>query len=100
MSRQLTVPEAMTLGYFPARILPDGRCAGLMRMIYTIGLCVGLTEDGVSEGRYCFEAEDAGGAVVALATWDGTGDPEGDWIKWKGLPAERRNPNYKRGQHT
>lgn len=66
-----------------------GLCA-TTRMLYTWGLVIGLDAAG-SLGRYCFETEEE--AVAALNAWDGTGDPAGNWIKYKGIGGERSNPN-------
>jgi hypothetical protein len=88
---QLTVEQAAELGYFPARIMPSGECAGIRRMIFTWSLCLGLDECGFRT-RFCYD--DGGDAIIALATWDGAGDPPGNWIKEKGY-GERTNPNYK-----
>lgn len=88
--RQLTVRQAEAMGYKPARILPDGRCTGIMKMLFTYGLFVGLDEYGTST-RFCYDSRKE--AEQALATWDGQGDPPGNWIKQK--PEDRMNPNYK-----
>lgn len=68
-------------GYQGVRQLPDGRWIGVMEFIYTVGLCVGLAEDGYMY-RYCYGSGSA--ALAATAEWDGVGDPPGPWIKLKG----------------
>lgn len=69
----------------------DGRgWCGLMRFLYTTGLCYGMNEYGL-EGRYCFESYS--GALVALDNWNGVGDPDGDWIVHKGKDGEWGNSN-------
>lgn len=70
-----------TQGYPYTREVEGRGWCGVMRMAFTVGLFYGLDEHSY-EGRYCFEnfAE----AVIALAAWDGKGDPDGDWIKHKG----------------
>ena len=87
---QITVSEANDLGYTPARILPNGKYAWIMRMLYTFGLYVSLDEEGTST-RYCYHTWEE--AELALKTWDGENDPPGNWIKQK--PEGRNNPNYK-----
>lgn len=87
---ELTPKEAEAYGYKPAKLLADGRCAGILNMIYTVGLFVGMDEIG-PRSRYCYHTRHE--AEEALALWDGTGDPPGNWIKQK--PEERMNPNYK-----
>ena len=76
----LTVDEAQLLGYRPARIMPDGSCAGVMRMNFTWGLFVDITEE-CNGGRYCYGTRED--AEAALYAWDGVGDPPGLWIKRK-----------------
>lgn len=78
-------------GYMPLREVEGRGLCGIRRMLYTVGLFYGLTNDSY-EGRYCYEtfAE----AVIGLFTWDGKSDPDGDWIKHKGQIGEYSNPNY------
>lgn len=83
----LTPDQSDALGYFHSRLLPSGEMAGLQAMITTTGLFVGIDADAY-ERRYCFEH--AADAAFALATWDGTGDPPGPWIKEK--PSNRLGP--------
>lgn len=83
---ELTRMDYVCLRYVPGR----GVCA-LGRMGFTMGLFYGLDFDRY-QGRYCFESKFE--ALQALITWDGTGDPPGDWIKHKG-DREYSNPNYK-----
>lgn len=83
--------ELQALGYACPRQLPDGRWIGLMPMLYTTGLFVGLDEVGYSY-RYCYE--DAAAALADLATWDGEGDPPGPWIKRKGRGGDLLNPRW------
>jgi hypothetical protein len=87
--RQLTGKQAESLGYSPARVLPSGETAGVMRMLYTTGLFVGITRH-FWRTRFCYETTTD--AVAALQTWDGYGDPPGPWIKEKG-GVERSNPS-------
>lgn len=68
------------MGFQSLREMPDGRIAGLQRMIFTVGLFVGLS-DVLYDQRYCYEYH--ADALKALETWDGTGDPPGPWIKEK-----------------
>lgn len=69
------------MGYTGVRQLPDGRWVGVIRMAYTVGLCVGLNDAGY-EYRYCYQRY--ADAVCAAEQWDGQGDPPGPWIKLKG----------------
>lgn len=77
-------------GYDGVRQLPDGTWIGILPMIMTFGLFVGLQEYGY-ERRYCYEhGEDA---WTACQEWDGKGDPPGPWIKEK--PSDRLGPGIK-----
>lgn len=77
-------------GYLNIKINKAGIC-GLMRFIFTTGLCYGLNEHGY-KGRYCFES--LADAKEALDKWDGSEHPTGDWIKHKGAGKEDfSNPN-------
>ncbi len=77
-------------GYsFIVRIPGRGVCA-IARQIHTVGLFYGMEKD-YYQGRYCYET--LAEALQALVTWDGAGDPPGDWIKHKGI-IEYSNPNY------
>lgn len=87
---QLTKEQAEGLGYKPARVLPSGECAGVMNMMFTAGLFVGL--GNFYRTRFCYPTR--ADAEKALAEWDGLGDPPGPWIKEKGS-ADRSNPNSK-----
>lgn len=95
MSRQLTVEEAEALGYKPARVLATGKTAGVIRMIYTHALYVGINDWG-TDRRFCYPDRES--AVFALETWDGRGDPPGPWLKEKGDSVERRNPLWSKEQ--
>lgn len=89
----LTVKQANSLGYFPARVLPNGETVGIVRMNFTFGLFVGIDRLG-NRGRYCYPTRQD--AIEAMEKWDGTGDPPGPWIKRKvaGMP-EATGPGYK-----
>lgn len=67
-------------GYLFVRQLPTGEWAGLMRMLYTTGLYVGLDETSWKT-RFCYE--NAPDALIALQAWDGEGFPPGYWVKQK-----------------
>jgi len=82
---QIVALEA--IGYEAVRRLPDGRLAGVSRLLFTFSLHVGLAEEDY-EGRYCYER--MADALEACAAWDGRGDPPGPWIKAKGFPGGDR----------
>lgn len=64
-------------GYTHVRQLPDGTWAGLVSLIYTTGLCVGLTEIGWTR-RFCFE--DRKMAISELAKLTSVDDEPVGWI--------------------
>lgn len=74
-------------GYTDLKII-NGKICGIHRFIFTTGLVVGLDEIGY-EGRYCYETKSE--ALTDLESWDGNGDPSGDWIKYKGSKGEYSN---------
>lgn len=76
-------------GYHHIKELSTGQLAAIQKFVFTCGLIVGLDIAGYS-GRYCYENERD--AKLALEVWDGTGDPSGPWIKFKGLGVERLGP--------
>lgn len=43
------------LGYVGARRLPDGTYVGLLRLMFTMAICVGVSEFTSYTRRYCFE---------------------------------------------
>jgi hypothetical protein len=85
--------ELLKNGYIHLIYVSGRGICGIQRMAFTVGLFYGLGEFDY-RGRYCFES--ISDAVVALFTWDGAGDPAGDWIKHKGEGGEYSNPNYKK----
>jgi hypothetical protein len=75
-------PESFKLwlerqGYTHVRELPDGSFAGLARLMYTTGLCVGLSADSWTS-RYCFENEDE--AISELEKLQGRDDVPTGWV--------------------
>lgn len=76
-------------GYAPFKMLDTREWAGVMNMVYTCGLFVGIKEFGYRT-RYCYETRRE--AEAALEAWNGDGDPPGMWIKQK--PEDRLNPAW------
>jgi hypothetical protein len=83
----MTEDEVNELGYSPARLLSTGEWAGIMNMLYTTGLFIGITPIGYRT-RFCFPTRKQ--AEEALNQWDGNGFPPGFWIKQK--PENINNP--------
>jgi hypothetical protein len=78
-------------GFLVLRLLPNGRIAGLLPMIFTVGVAVDVEADGTYSSRWCYP--DLASAAQGLLDWDGTGDPPGPWLKHKGAPGgDRSNP--------
>ena len=78
-------------GYFEVRQVEGRGYCALMRMMFTIGLFVGMDKYGYL-GRYCYP--DLRSALDAMREWDGMNDPPGPWIKYKGMGGDRINPRY------
>lgn len=84
-------------GYDPVRAFvpphPSGAdrilYCGVLKMIFTGRLCVGLDRTG---WECCYDYHTVEEAIVALSCWDGNGDPPGMWIKMKGAGPERLGP--------
>lgn len=74
-------------GYlFPREVPGRGVCV-VCPLLFTSAILVGIDAIGVGR-RYCYQTTEE--AAVALAAWDGLGDPPGRWIKEK--PGDRRGP--------
>lgn len=86
----LTSVRYSELGYSNVRVFNDGRVAGLMRFVHTVGLCVGIEDDGSYLLRYCYASYSE--AAIALLQWNGDSDPPGRWIKKKGNGFDELGP--------
>lgn len=86
-------------GYFFLRVVEGRGICGLLRFMFTVGLCEGIATDGFSsyEGRWCYPIKYSEDALMALVVWDGKNDPLGQWIKYKGKRGEysRKTEPYK-----
>lgn len=72
-------------GYFEIREIKGAGLCALMRFVFTIGLVVNIDDAGY-ERRCCYsELRDA---LDDINSWNGTGHPEGPWIKCKGIYGE------------
>lgn len=78
-------------GYRDFRRLEGRGWCALHDYIHTCGIVVGLTEWSY-EGRYCFASSNE--ARDAFLAWDGRGDPDGPWLKWKSAAGERLGPGW------
>jgi hypothetical protein len=81
-------------GYFELRVIEGCGICGLMKFLFTTGLCEGIATNGFDsfEGRWCYPHEYLLDSIMALKVWDGKKDPKGRWIKYKGRKAEYGNP--------
>ncbi|WP_019584534.1 hypothetical protein [Thioalkalivibrio sp. ALE16] len=69
-------------GYLRVRALPDGSYAGLVPLLYTVGLCLGVQEGGYTH-RYCYEDPAlAQKALDALESSDA--EPLDGWVARRG----------------
>lgn len=83
----MTEEEIAKEGYTPNRILPTGERAGVIDMLFTTALAVGIDKIGYRT-RFCFPTRAE--AEKALKEWSGTGFPPGFWVKQK--PEDMPNP--------
>ena len=77
-----------TEGYYEIRNIDGQGLCGLRKFAFTTGLIIGIGQL-TYVGRYCFPSEQD--ALNALNDWNGTGDPLGNWIKYKGFGGDREN---------
>lgn len=78
-----TVPAEWRSEILASRVIA-GKLCGVQRFLFTVGLLVNLRFDGQTYGydaRYCYP--DGADAFIALASWNGVGDPPGEWAKEK-----------------
>lgn len=73
-------------GYLHVQEIPGRGICALCKYMYTVGIVWGLDDTGY-KGRWCYSGLVQ--AAVALASWDGQGDPPLEWIKYKGEDGER-----------
>jgi hypothetical protein len=83
------LPEEVQRAYVALRELPDGRVAGVARLLFHWTLHYGITEIGI-DGRYCYGTDID--AILDLALWEGVGDPPGRWHKHPPT-GRRRDPD-------
>lgn len=88
---QLLIEELKSNGYFEFREISNRGLCCLNNFMFTTGIIIGLDMFGYY-GRYCYS--DPIDAFKSYISWDGIGDPPGNWIKYKGRGGERTNPNY------
>lgn len=80
-------------GYSQLREIEGLGICGIYPFMYTTAIVVGIDEYGYKY-RYCYPKEYTLECLIALKVWDGKGDPQGRWIKQKGIGGDRRNPNW------
>ena len=86
MTTEEIVQVGIAEGYTNLKSLPDKGICGLYRFAFTVGLVIGIDDWGYY-GRYCYHTKKE--AQDALESWNGVGDPSGEWIKYKGTGGER-----------
>lgn len=63
-------------GYKHVRLLPDGRWAAVLPLMFTAAIIVGRIGDVHGyDDRWCYHSEAT--ALAALDAWDGAGEPKG-----------------------
>lgn len=83
--------DEILAAYVRTRVLPDGRVAGVKRLLFHWTMHVDITEMGISE-HYCYETADL--AIASMESWDGVGDPE----HWHKHPKTRRRRDPRTGE--
>ena len=59
------------MGYIGAKRLPDGRYVGMQRLMFTLAICLDVTQTSPFARRYCYEnASDALANFDAIETLD------------------------------
>ena len=82
-------------GYIHPIQLSTGEWAGVVKMLFTYDLCVGLNETGY-RCRWSYPALSL--ALLAIELWDGHGDdPPGDWVKQKGTDSHGNGVDRNKG---
>lgn len=74
-----------SVGVTHIRYIPNQGWCGLIRFLYTIGLCCNMkteTDGDFYQYRYCYKTYDE--ALHAISKWNGISHPPGNWIKRKG----------------
>ena len=77
-------PEGCNTRALFCRVLPDGRVIHLVPMLFNVRVCIESPIDnevGCYTDGWCFDRDRLADAFVAAATWDGAGDPPGNWKK-------------------
>jgi hypothetical protein len=77
-------------GYYHIRVLPVG-VAALRDYVNTCDIVFGITGTAY-RGRYSYPEPVS--ARTALNQWNGTGDPSGPWLKYKGPDELRIGPGW------
>lgn len=81
-------------GFLEFKEIPGIGLCGIQKFMFTFGIISNLNEHSY-EGRWCYVTLEE--AQIALKHWDGTKDPLGMWIKYKGTSGEYSNkyhPNF------
>lgn len=86
-------------GYYSLREIEGKGICALLDFVFTTGLIIHIDEVGYL-GRYCYHTkEEAQQSLDVMELYWPTNPNEdaiGNWVKYKGLPNERSNPNYKK----
>lgn len=71
------------------RDLPDGRLLALEPLLFGVARLHVVEDERSTSSVSIYDFQDLPAAVVALAEWDGAGDPDG-WYRHR--PSDRRRP--------
>ena len=79
MTNEETLEYLKGIGYLHPRILPDGRFATVLPLLYTAAIVVGSKDEARFEysDRWCYH--DIQAATKALEAWNGEGEEPTGW---------------------
>lgn len=72
--------------YIGAKKLADGTYAGIMKLIFTEAICLGVTRDCAAEKRYCYSPGNFADMLVAFHKLTSFNDEPTGWISARPKP--------------
>jgi hypothetical protein len=72
--------------YIGAKKLPDGTYAGVMKLMFTEAICLGVTRDCPAEKRYCYSPGNFADMLIAFHKLKSFDDEPAGWISARPKP--------------